>query len=117
MTLGVEATLAWTIAGREAVFSQAAEALSSGDNASDLPACFSAPVDAARFDEALAPCASLEMDAEALAATMQAEENAPMADNAARRPEIDDWRALAKTTVSLFEYCLATLDTAQEQSA
>lgn len=117
VTLGVEATLAWTIEGREAVFAPAAEALAKGDTAHDLPARFSALVDAARFDAALAPFAALEMDAEALAATMQAEENAPMADNAARRPGADDWRALAEATVALFERRLATLDTAQEQPA
>lgn len=117
VTLGVEATLAWTIDGREAVFAPAAEALAKGDAASDLPARFSALVDAARFDAALAPFAGLEMDAEALAATMQAEENAPMADNAARRPEADDWQALAEATVALFESRLAHLTAAQEHPA
>ncbi|MDL4862142.1 iron-containing alcohol dehydrogenase [Halomonas elongata] len=117
VTLGVEATLAWTIEGREAVFAPAAEALASGDTSSELPARFSALVDAARFNAALAPFADLELNAGALAATMQAEENAPMADNAARRPEADDWHALAEATVSLFERRLAHLKAAQEHPA
>ena len=117
MTLGVEATLAWTIEGREAVFVPAANALASGTAARDLPARFSALVDAACFNEALAPFADLEMDVEALAAAMQAAENAPMADNAARRPGADDWRALAEATISLFERRLTFLKAAQEQPA
>ncbi|MBD3894556.1 iron-containing alcohol dehydrogenase [Halomonas sp. ML-15] len=118
VTLGVEATLAWTIEGREAVFTAAADALASGDVASDLPARFSALVDAARFNAALAPFANLKMDAEALAATMQAEENAPMANNAARRPAAEDWLALAEATVALFERRQATLISAtREQPA
>ncbi|MGM0982714.1 MAG: iron-containing alcohol dehydrogenase [Pseudomonadota bacterium] len=116
VTLGVEATLAWTIEGREAVFAPAAEALAKGDTAHDLPARFSALADAARFDTALAPFTDLEMDAEALAATMQAEENAPMADNAARRPGPDDWHALAEATVALFERRLSCRDVVQEES-
>ncbi|PAU78422.1 iron-containing alcohol dehydrogenase [Halomonas salipaludis] len=117
VTLGVEATLAWTIKGREAVFAPAANALASGTAARDLPARFSALVDAACFNEALAPFADLEMDVEALAAAMQAAENAPMADNAARRPGADDWRALAEATISLFERRLTFLKAAQEQPA
>ncbi len=96
VTLGVEATLAWTIEGREAVFAPAAEVLSSSDTVGELPARFTALVDATRFNAALAPFVDLEMDAQALAATMQAEENAPMADNAARRPGPDDWHTLAE---------------------
>ncbi|MDR5859908.1 iron-containing alcohol dehydrogenase [Halomonas eurihalina] len=117
VTLGVEATLAWTIEGREAVFAPTAEALASGNTASELPARFSTLVDAAHFNAALAPFANLELNAGALAATMQAEENAPMADNAARRPEADDWHALAEATVSLFERRLAHLKAAQEHPA
>ncbi|MDN3524696.1 iron-containing alcohol dehydrogenase [Halomonas sabkhae] len=117
VTLGVEATLAWTIAGREAVFAPAAAALAGDDSAGDLPDRFSALVDAARFDAALAPFTDLEMDAEALATTMQAEENAPMANNAARQPDRDDWRSLAEATVALFERRRAALDTVREETA
>ncbi|MDT8895860.1 iron-containing alcohol dehydrogenase [Halomonas sp. I1] len=117
VTLGVEATLAWTIEGREAVFAPAAAALASDGVTRDLPARFSTLADAARFNEALAPFADLEMDAEALAANMQAEENAPMADNAARRPGADDWHTLAEATVSRFERRRAALDTAREETA
>lgn len=117
VTLGVEATLAWTIAGRESVFAPAAQALASGDAPRDLPARFSALADAARFNAALAPFAGLKMDAEDLAVTLQAEENAPMADNAARRPGNHDWNVLAEATVSLFERRLATRDAAREEPA
>ena len=48
------------------------------------------------------PFAGLTLDAETLAGDMQAEENAPMARNAARQPVDDDWRWLAEATVTVF---------------
>ena len=103
VALAVEATLAWSVAGNETLFAPAAVALDPAAAPGELPALFSRLADDAGFNAALAPFADLRMDARALADTMQAEENAPMANNAARRPESEDWLALAEATVALFE--------------
>ncbi|QFT85507.1 NAD-dependent methanol dehydrogenase [Halomonas sp. THAF12] len=103
VALAVEATLAWSIEGHEAVFAAGAHALMPGSEAQELPELFTALADASGFDQALTPFVDLEMNATALAEVMQAEENAPMASNAARIPEPGDWQPLAELTVATFE--------------
>lgn len=117
VTLGVEATLAWSIEGNEDIFEPSANALRQGASPRELPTLFSELVDAVHFNEALATFASRRLDPAALAEAMQAEENAPMAHNAARQPGTDDWQALAKATVALFEQRVSTLTIAEESPA
>lgn len=109
VALAVEATLEWSIAESAEVFAPAADALKNGSTARALPTLFSALAEAADINAALNPFVDLTMNANDLAATMQAEENAPMANNAARRPRPDDWLPLARATVALFEQRVATV--------
>lgn len=103
VALAVEASLAWSIEGHEAIFDPSAHALMPGSSADALPGLFTELADASAFDQALVPFLDLEMDAATLAEVMQAEENAPMANNAARIPEEDDWQPLAELTVATFQ--------------
>lgn len=68
-----------------------------------MPALIRELADASAFDLALAPFTGVEMDASRLAEEMRDEANAPMANNAARRPEGDDWQNLAELTVTSFQ--------------
>ncbi|MEC4766746.1 iron-containing alcohol dehydrogenase [Halomonas sp. CUBES01] len=111
VTLALEASLAWSVADNEACFAPAAHALKTGCKAQDLPRLFRELADQTRFNQALAPFATLTLDAEALALTMQKDENSPMARNAARRPTGEDWQWLADATVSVFERRVAELAT------
>ena len=103
VAIAVEATLAWSIEGHEAIFASSAHALMPGSGAKALAGLFTELADASAFDQALAPFADLEMDAATLAEVMRAEENAPMANNAARIPEEKDWQPLAELTVATFQ--------------
>lgn len=119
VAIAVEASLAWSIEGHEATFAASAHALMAGSEAKALPELVTELADASAFDQALAPFANLEMDATALAEVMQAEENAPMANNAARIPEGDDWQHLAELTVATFQHRQAGLragSTTQERA-
>ncbi|WP_136248240.1 iron-containing alcohol dehydrogenase [Halomonas borealis] len=117
VALAVEASLPWSVQGHDAIFTPAAHALSPGSQGQDLPALFTALADATRFNQALAPFRDVRMDAETLAAVMQAEENAPMANNAARRPTASDWLPLAEATVAVFDARLMASIAPQEVSA
>jgi len=103
VAIAVEASLAWSIEGHEAIFAPSAHALMPSSRANELPGLVTELADASAFDQALAPFANLEMEVAALAEVMQAEENAPMANNAARIPEGDDWQHLAELTVATFQ--------------
>ncbi|MDI4638116.1 MULTISPECIES: iron-containing alcohol dehydrogenase [Halomonadaceae] len=119
VAIAVEASLAWSIEGHEATFAASAHALMAGSEAKALTELVTELADASAFDQALAPFANLEMDATALAEVMQAEENAPMANNAARIPEGDDWQHLAELTVATFQHRQAGLragSTTQERA-
>lgn len=119
VAIAVEASLAWSIEGHEATFAASAHALMAGSEAKALPELVTELADASAFDQALAPFSNLEMDATALAEVMQAEENAPMANNAARIPEGDDWQHLAELTVATFQHRQAGLragSTTQERA-
>ncbi|MCE7519285.1 iron-containing alcohol dehydrogenase [Vreelandella titanicae] len=111
VTLALEASLAWSVTGNEARFTPAAHALKAGSKAQELPRLFRELADQADFNQALAPFAELTLNAEALVSTMQKEENAPMARNAARRPTGDDWQWLAEATVTVFARRIAELAT------
>lgn len=111
VTLALEASLAWSVADNEACFAPAAHALKAGCKAQELPGLFRELADQTNFNQALAPFTTLTLDAEALALTMQKDENAPMAHNAARRPTGEDWQWLADATVSVFERRVAELAT------
>jgi len=111
VTLALEASLAWSVTGNEARFAPAAHALKAGCKAQDLPRLFRELADKADFNQALTPFTTLTLDAEALALTMQKDENAPMARNAARRPTGEDWQWLAEAAVSVFERRIAELAT------
>ncbi|MEL7966943.1 iron-containing alcohol dehydrogenase [Vreelandella neptunia] len=111
VTLAMEASLAWSVTGNEARFTPAAHALKAGCKAQDLPRLFRELADQSGFNQALDPFTELTLNAEALASTMQKEENAPMARNAARRPTGDDWQWLAEATVTVFARRVAELAT------
>ncbi|RTR02955.1 iron-containing alcohol dehydrogenase [Halomonas nitroreducens] len=113
VAIAAEASLAWSIEGHEAIFAPGAHALMPGSAASELPGLVTELTDASAFDQSLAPFATLEMEVSALAEVMQAEENAPMANNAARIPEGDDWQRLAELTVATFQRRRARLQAAQ----
>ncbi|MAY72660.1 MAG: alcohol dehydrogenase [Halomonas sp.] len=103
VAIAVEATLGWSVTGHEAIFAPSAHALLPGSGAEELPALIRELADASAFDLALAPFTGVEMDASRLAEEMRDEANAPMANNAARRPEGDDWQTLAELTVTSFQ--------------
>jgi len=111
VTLALEASLAWSVTDNETCFAPAAHALKAGCKAQDLPRLFRELADKADFNQALTPFTTLTLDAEALALTMQKDENAPMARNAARRPTGEDWQWLAEAAVSVFERRIAELAT------
>jgi alcohol dehydrogenase class IV len=111
VALALEASLAWSVTGHEARFTPAAHALRAGSTAQALPDLFCELANRVDFNQALAPFAALTLDPKVLASTMQAEENSPMARNAARRPMGDDWRWLAEATVAVFERRVASLVT------
>lgn len=96
VTLGLQASLAWSIEALPERFSASAAAFVPGHQPEGLAAAFDGWVDRLGFGAIVADLLPESLDAAAIAEAMQAGENAPMARNSARPPGADDWQMLAE---------------------
>jgi alcohol dehydrogenase len=97
VTVGLEASLEWNIAGASEVYKDAADVFHV--KPTDLPTAFKKLLEDSHFVDAVRPLKDVSMDANAIAETMNAVENQPMLQNNARTVSDADRLELAKQTV------------------
>jgi alcohol dehydrogenase class IV len=95
--VGLRATLDFSLAAGPAPFAELTQCLDPNAKPASLPGRVASLYAEAGFDAAAARWAETDVDPEALAAGMQAEENLPMAHNGPRSPEGADWERLARS--------------------
>lgn len=101
VTLGLQATLAWSIEAAPERFDAPAAAFVPGHRPEDLAAAFDKWVERLGFAAIAVKQLPHSLDARAIAEAMQAGENEPMARNSARPPEDDEWNLLAERVVGV----------------
>jgi alcohol dehydrogenase len=97
VTIGLEASLEWNIAGASEVYKDAADVFHV--KPTDLPTAFKKLLEDSHFVDAVRALKDVSMDANAIAETMNAPENQPMLNNNARAVSDTDRLELAKQTV------------------
>jgi alcohol dehydrogenase len=97
VTVGLEASLEWNIAGASEVYKDAADLFHV--KAHDLPTAFKKLLEESHFVDAVRAIKDISLDANAIAETMNAPENQPMLHNNARVVSDTDRLELAKQTV------------------
>ena len=97
VTVGLEASLEWNIAGAPEVYKDAADLFHVKPQ--DLPTAFKKLLEESHFIDAVRTLKDVNMDANAIAETMNAPENQPMLHNNARAVSDADRLELAKATV------------------
>lgn len=103
VAIALEASLEWSVVDSGARFGRAAHAFGEGERSETLPSAYAQWLERLDFPAVAAPALPASLDADALAETMAAEENVPMARNGARRPAHGDLEHLAQRTVALGE--------------
>lgn len=101
VTLALEATLAWNIAGAGAVYADAADIF--GVNVADLPGAFAALLESAGFADALRGLRDATLEPQRMDDVMIAPENQPMLSNNARAVMDADRLMLATRTADLWK--------------
>lgn len=101
VALGLQASLSWSIEAAPRRFAACAEAFAHAGHAGDLAAAFDAWLDRLAFAQIAGTHLPHAVDATALAASMLAPENAPMARNSARPATAEDLRRLADRVAEL----------------
>ena len=97
VTVALEASLEWNIAGTGEVYKDAADVFHVKPH--DLPTAFKKLLEDSHFVDAVRALKDVSMDANAIAETMNAPENQPMLNNNARTVSDTDRLELAKQTV------------------
>ena len=97
VTLALEASLEWNIAGASEVYKDAADVFHVKPH--DLPTAFKKLLEDSHFNDAVRGLNDLSLDANAIGETMNAPENQPMLHNNARTVSDADRLELAKQTV------------------
>jgi alcohol dehydrogenase len=97
VTLALEASLEWNIAGASEVYKDAADVFHVKPH--DLPTAFKRLLEDSHFVDAVRGLKDVNLDANAIADTMNAPENQPMLNNNARAVSEADRLELAKQTV------------------
>jgi alcohol dehydrogenase len=97
VTLGLEASLEWNIAGSSEAYKDAADVFHVKPH--DLPTAFKKLLEDSHFVDAVRGLKDADLDANAIAQTMNAPENQPMLQNNARVVNETDRLELAKRTV------------------
>ncbi|MEF8833482.1 MAG: iron-containing alcohol dehydrogenase [Halofilum sp. (in: g-proteobacteria)] len=101
VAIALEASLEWSVGEPGSRFERAAEAFGEGHTVGTLPGAYAQWLKRLDFSTVAIPALPDSLDADALAATMAAAENMPMARNGARPAEVDDLEHLAQRTVAL----------------
>jgi alcohol dehydrogenase len=97
VTIGLEASLEWNIAGASEAYKDAADLFHV--KPTDLPTAFKKLLEECHFVDAVRALKEVSMDANAISDTMNAPENQPMLNNNARAVSDADRLELAKQTV------------------
>jgi alcohol dehydrogenase len=97
VTVGLEASLEWNIAGASEAYKDAADIFHVKPH--DLPTAFKKLLEDSHFVDAIRGLKDISMDASTIAETMNAPENQPMLNNNARAVSDADRLELAKQTV------------------
>lgn len=95
--VGLRATLGFSLEAGAEPFSELTQCLAPGAKPGALPDLVASLYADAGFDAAAARWSETQVDPEALAACMQAQENLPMAHNGPRSPAARDWERLARS--------------------
>lgn len=103
VAIALEASLGWSVAESGSRFDRAANAFGEDQRADMLPSAYAQWLERLDFAVVAAPELPDALDADALAATMAADENMPMARNGARQPGAGELEHLAQRTVALCE--------------
>jgi alcohol dehydrogenase class IV len=106
VAIGMEASLEWSVSGAPHRFARAAQAFGVDGGPSELPRAYAAWLDRLDFHAIAAPLLPETLDAAALARTLAARENTPMAENNARVPSSDELDDIAAAVVGVCERCL-----------
>lgn len=95
VSVGLHASIAWSVKGVPAAFDAIAEAMQPGATSAQVPSLVAHLLSGVDFFSVLRPVAPPHISAAEMAQAMQAPENRPMASNSARVPEVHDWQLLA----------------------